>query len=95
QTPAEGRPPEEGPGHASSPPRRWSARRKATIVVSLLKGESIDAPARETQQTAARLTEWRDAILAGAARRTVRNRTRMMRSSKRSVASAEGGLTGN
>lgn len=55
------------PGAASSDvPQRWSARRKAEIVLRLLKGESIDALARETRQTAAKLAEWRDAFLAGA-----------------------------
>ncbi|QDU68881.1 hypothetical protein Pla86_39900 [Planctomycetes bacterium Pla86] len=47
-------------------PQRWSSRRKAEIVVRLLKGESIGALSRETQQTAAKLAEWRDAFLAGA-----------------------------
>ena len=47
-------------------PQRWSSRRKAETVVRLLKGESIDALSRETQQTAAKLAEWRDAFLAGA-----------------------------
>jgi hypothetical protein len=60
------RPTGEGPGRPSSPPQRWSARRKAEIVLRLLKGESVDAVSRETQQTAAKLTEWRDAFLAGA-----------------------------
>jgi hypothetical protein len=60
------RPTGEEPGSAPSPPQRWSARRKAEIVLRLLKGESIDVLSRETQQTAAKLTEWRDAFLAGA-----------------------------
>ena len=60
------RPTGEDPGSAPAPPQRWSARRKSEIVVRLLKGESIDALSRETQQTAAKLTEWRDAFLAGA-----------------------------
>lgn len=60
------RPTGEDPGSAPAPPQRWSARRKSEIVLRLLKGESIDILSRETQQTAAKLTEWRDAFLAGA-----------------------------
>ena len=62
------RPTGEEPGSARhpAPPQRWSARRKSEIVVRLLKGESIDALSRETQQTAAKLSEWRDAFFAGA-----------------------------
>lgn len=60
------RPTGEDPGGAPTPPQRWSARRKAEIVVRLLKGESIDAVSRETQQTAAKLSGWRDAFLTGA-----------------------------
>lgn len=60
------RPTGEEPGGAPPPPQRWSARRKAEIVLRLLKGESIDALSRETQQTAAKLSEWRDSFLAGA-----------------------------
>ena len=62
------RPSGEDPGSARhpDPPQRWSARRKSEIVVRLLKGESIDALSRETQQTAVKLSEWRDAFFAGA-----------------------------
>lgn len=60
------RPTGEEPGTQPDLPQRWSARRKAEIVLRLLKGESIDALSRETQQTAAKLTEWREAFLAGA-----------------------------
>jgi len=58
--------PERSRGARPLPPQRWSARRKAEIVLRLLKGESIDALSHETQQTAARLTECRDAFLVGA-----------------------------
>ncbi|MHC4377718.1 MAG: hypothetical protein ACYS26_14040, partial [Planctomycetota bacterium] len=60
------RPTGEEPGGAPPPPQRWSARRKAEVVLRLLKGESMDVLSRETQQTAAKLTEWRDAFLSGA-----------------------------
>jgi len=60
------RPTGEDTGSAPSPRLRWSALRKSEIVLRLLKGESVDALTRETQQTAAKLTEWRDAFLTGA-----------------------------
>lgn len=46
-------------------PKRWSAARKAEIVQRLMRGESLDALTRETGQPASRLSEWRDAFLAG------------------------------
>lgn len=49
---------------AQARPKRWSAARKAEIAVRLLKGESLDALARETGQPASRLAEWRDRFLA-------------------------------
>ena len=42
---------------------RWSAKRKASVVVRLLRGESLDSVARETGVTVARLTEWRESFL--------------------------------
>ena len=47
-------------------PQRWSAQRKIEVVMRLLKGESIDALSRETQQTAAKLAEWCERFLTGA-----------------------------
>ncbi len=58
------RPTGEDPAGASPVPRRWSARRKLEIVQRLLRGESLDALARETRQPASRISEWRDAFLA-------------------------------
>lgn len=57
---------EEPAGGPPDAPQRWSARRKAEVVLRLLKGESIDALSRETRQTAAKLMEWREAFMAGA-----------------------------
>lgn len=45
---------------------RFSSKRKVEAVTRLLKGESLDALSRELGVTAARLSEWRDAFLAGA-----------------------------
>lgn len=59
------RPTGDDPAGASPLPRRWSARRKAEVVLRLLRGESLDALARETRQPASRISEWRDSFLAG------------------------------
>ena len=45
--------------------KRWSAQRKQEVVLRLLKGESLDALSRETGQTAATLSTWRDEFLEG------------------------------
>ena len=42
-------------------------QRKMAIVARLLRGEPLDLVARETTVSVARLTEWRDRALAGAA----------------------------
>ena len=44
---------------------RWSSRKKAEVVLRMLRGEDIDALSRELKVTAARLTEWRERFLAG------------------------------
>ena len=42
-------------------------RRKLAIVARLLRGEPLELVARETNVSIARLTEWRDRALTGAA----------------------------
>ena len=69
-------------GRRSAPPKLakeplrasiWTTRsgfrfkRKMAIVARLLRGEPLDLVARETTVSVARLTEWRDRALAGAA----------------------------
>ena len=44
---------------------RWSAKAKREAVVRLLRGEAIDTLSRELKVTAAKLSEWREAFLAG------------------------------
>ena len=44
---------------------RWGAKQKERVVLRLLHGEPVDLVAREEGVTVARLTEWRDAFLAG------------------------------
>src|SRR5215469_12297564 len=48
-------------------PKRFSIQRKMTIVARLLRGEPLELVARETNVSIARLTEWRERALAGAA----------------------------
>jgi hypothetical protein len=43
---------------------RWSARRKEEVVLRLLRGEGLDALARETGQPAGRISAWREEFLA-------------------------------
>ncbi len=45
---------------------RWSARRKQEVVLRLLRGEGLDALARETGQAAGVIAGWReDFLMAG------------------------------
>src|SRR5271169_4935761 len=48
-------------------PKRFSVQRKMAIVARLLRGEPLELVARETNVLIARLTEWRERALAGAA----------------------------
>ena len=48
-------------------PKRFSVQRKMAIVARLLRGEPLDLVARQTNVSVAKLTEWRDRALAGAA----------------------------
>jgi hypothetical protein len=48
-------------------PKRFSVQRKMAIVARLLRGEPLDLVARQTNVSVARLAEWRDRALAGAA----------------------------
>ncbi len=43
---------------------RWSARRKEEVVLRLLRGEGLDALARETGQAAGTISRWREELLA-------------------------------
>ena len=73
----DGRKPEEAPERSQSWRRRLRAlmgmaealfrSTKMAIVARLLRGEPLELVARETNVSIARLTEWRDRALAGAA----------------------------
>ena len=47
--------------------KRFSVQRKMAIVARLLRGEPLEVVARETNVSIAKLTEWRERALAGAA----------------------------
>ncbi len=44
---------------------RWSSQRKTDVVLRLLRGEDLDALARELKLKPARIVEWREKFLAG------------------------------
>ena len=46
-------------------PERWSAQRKTELVLRLLRGETLDAVARESQVPAHELEAWRRVFLDG------------------------------
>ena len=54
-------------GVADNVARRFSVQRKMVVVGRLLRGEPLELVARETNVTIAKLTEWRDRALSGAA----------------------------
>jgi hypothetical protein len=47
--------------------KRFSVQRKMAVVARLLRGEPLELLARETNVSIARLSEWRERALAGAA----------------------------
>ena len=47
--------------------KRYSVERKMAVVARLLRGEPLDVVAREANVSVAKLTEWRERALAGAA----------------------------
>ncbi len=44
---------------------RWSAKKKAEVVLRLLRGEDIETVSREIKVPAFELTRWRDEFLEG------------------------------
>jgi hypothetical protein len=44
--------------------RARSSKRKAEVVLRLLRGEALDTVSREVRVTAAALSQWRDEFLA-------------------------------
>ena len=44
---------------------RWSAKRKLSVILELLRGADLESTSRKYRVTAATLTQWRDRFLAG------------------------------
>lgn len=64
---------------------RWSAKKKAELVLRLLRGESIDVLSRENCLSVSTITEWRDQFLEGGLssfKRTSRQDGRLAESQK-------------
>ncbi len=55
------------PSGVDAGPKRYSVQRKMAVVARLLRGEPLDLVAREANVSMAKLTEWRERALAGAA----------------------------
>ena len=54
--------PESGPLPGGG---RWSAKRKVSIILELLRGADVESTSRKHRVTVATLTQWRDRFLAG------------------------------
>src|SRR5918911_4072677 len=54
--------PESGPLPGAG---RWSAKRKTSVVLELLRGADLESASRKHRVTVATLTQWRDRFLAG------------------------------
>lgn len=50
---------------ASAGGGRWSAKRKVSVVLELLRGADLESTSRKYRVTAATLSQWRDRFLAG------------------------------
>ena len=44
---------------------RWSAKRKVSVILELLRGADLESSSRKHRVTVATLTQWRDRFLAG------------------------------
>src|SRR5271165_7684011 len=55
------------PSGVGAGPKRYLVQRKMAVVARLLRGEPLEVVGRETNVSVAKLTEWRDRALAGAA----------------------------
>src|SRR3954452_5073973 len=56
------RSPESGPLPGAG---RWSAKRKTSVVLELLRGADLESTSRKDRVTVATLSEWRERFLAG------------------------------
>ena len=54
---------EQAPESSSPGGGRWSAKRKMSVVLELLRGADLEATSRKHRVTIATLTQWRDRFL--------------------------------
>ena len=66
-SPVEGGRRPTGTGETKAAPKRFWAQHKSEAVLRLLRGEDIETLSRELGVTAATLSQWRSAFLAGGA----------------------------
>lgn len=66
-SPVEGGRRPTGTGETKAAPKRFWAQHKTEAVLRLLRGEDIEMLSRELGVTAAMLSQWRSAFLAGGA----------------------------
>ncbi|MFZ5929417.1 MAG: helix-turn-helix domain-containing protein [Acidobacteriota bacterium] len=55
---------EAGPESGRGGKGRWSAKRKTSVVLELLRGADLESTSRKFGVTAATLSEWREAFWA-------------------------------
>ena len=56
---------EQAPESSAAGGGRWSAKRKASVILELFRGADMEATSRKHRVTVATLTQWRDRFLAG------------------------------
>jgi transposase-like protein len=61
--PRSSEPPAPAASETADLPERWSAQRKAELVLRLLRGEALDAVSRDSQVPAHELEAWRRVFL--------------------------------
>src|SRR3954468_17606597 len=55
---------EQAPESSAAAGGRWSARRKMSVILELLRGADLEATSRKYRVTVATLSQWRDSFLA-------------------------------
>jgi transposase len=59
------RPTEDAPESSAAGGGRWSAKRKVSVILELLRGADLESTSRKYRVTAATLSQWRDRFLVG------------------------------
>src|SRR6478735_5576667 len=56
---------EQSPESGRAGAGRWSAKRKVSVILELLRGADLESTSRKYRVTAATLSQWRDRFLEG------------------------------